>query len=158
MTQLKKISSGCEFDNLQDSLIKDIIVCGTKDNSLHERLLQEFNLTLSKEITASHAAEETRKYAREILRSQPTADINKIFKKKLNKSRTQETLYKKYTFCGSSYPRGKCPASGKLCLFSNKKNHFKVYCPRFGKKVHEIEKDESDQPSGQSDYEFFIEI
>ena len=35
----KKLSSECEFDNLQDSLIKDMIVCGTKDNLLLERLL-----------------------------------------------------------------------------------------------------------------------
>ena len=36
-------------------------------------------------ISAGHAAEETRKYAHEILRSRPTADIDKS-KKKLNKS------------------------------------------------------------------------
>ena len=63
-----------------------MIVCGTKDNSLRERLLRECDLTLSKAISAGHAAEETRKHAREILRSQPSADIDKIFKKKLNKS------------------------------------------------------------------------
>ena len=47
------------------------------------------------------SAEDTYKHAREILRSQPTADIDKIFKKKLNKStyntRNQNTrdFYKK---------------------------------------------------------------
>ena len=100
VTELKKLSSKCEFDNLQDSLIKDMIVCGTKDNSLYERLLGECDLTLSKAISAGHAAEETRKHTREILRSQPSADIDKIFKKKLNKSNhnthNQNTrLYKK---------------------------------------------------------------
>ena len=63
-----------------------MIVCGTKDNSLRERLLRECDLTLSKAISAGHAAEETRKHAHKFLRSQPTADIDKIFKKKLNKS------------------------------------------------------------------------
>ena len=29
LAKLKKVSSECEFDNLQDSLIKDMIVCGT---------------------------------------------------------------------------------------------------------------------------------
>ena len=86
VTELKKLSSKCEFDTLQDSLIKDMIVCGTKDNSLRERLLRECDLTLSKAISAGHAAEETRKHAHKILRSQPTADIDKIFKKKPNKS------------------------------------------------------------------------
>ena len=63
-----------------------MIVCGTKENSLRERLLQEQDLTLSKAISAGQAAEETRKYAPKILRSQPSVNIHKIFKKKLNKS------------------------------------------------------------------------
>ena len=130
---------------------------------LVKRLLPECDLTLPKAISTGHAAEETRKHVREILRSQPTADIGKIFKKKLNKSshniRNQNTrdFMKKCKFCDSSYSRGKCPAYGKVCYVCNKKNHFKVFCPRFGKRVHEIEKDESDEPSDQSDYEFFIE-
>ena len=81
MTELKNLSSKCELDNLQDSLIKYVIVCGTNDNSLHETLLREYDLTLSKAIT-----EETRQHAREVLRSQSFADIDKIFKKKLSKS------------------------------------------------------------------------
>ena len=45
----------------------------------------------------------------------------------------------------------------KCVIFAIKKNHFKVCCPRVGKKVHEIEKDKTDEPSHQSNYEFFIE-
>ena len=110
VTELKKLSSECEFDNLQDSLIKDMIVCGTKDNSLRERLLRECDLTLSKAISAGHAAEETRKHAREILRSQPSADVDKIFKKKLNKSnhnshnQKPRDFIKRCKFCDSSHP------------------------------------------------------
>ena len=110
VTELKKLSSECEFDNLQDSLIKDMIVCGTKDNSLHEKLLRECNLTLSKAINAGLAAEETRKHACKILRSQPTANIDKIFKKKLNKSdhntcnQNTRDFIKKCKFCDSSHP------------------------------------------------------
>ena len=66
VTELKKLSSECEFETLHDSLIKDMIVCGTNDNSLRERLLLESQLTLPKAISAGHAAEETRKHAREI--------------------------------------------------------------------------------------------
>ena len=40
-----------------------MIVCGTNDNSLIERLLRESELTLPKAIAAGHAAEETRKHA-----------------------------------------------------------------------------------------------
>ena len=153
VTELKKLISKYEFDNLQNSLIKDVIVYGTRDKSLGKRLLR----------SKGHAAEETRKYAREILRCQLTVDIDKIFKKELNKSshntRNQNTrdFIKKCKFCSSSHLRGKWSAYGKACHIFIKKNHFKVCCPRVGKKVHEIEKDESDEPSDQSNYEFFIE-
>ena len=52
---------------------------------LCERPLRECNLTLPKAISAGHAAEETHKHVLpEILTSQPTADIDKTFKKKHN--------------------------------------------------------------------------
>ena len=76
VTELKKLSSECEFETLHDSLIKDMIVCGTNDNYLRERLLLESELTLPKAISAVHAAEETRKHAREILKSNGTIDLH----------------------------------------------------------------------------------
>ena len=71
-------------------------------------------------------------------------------------TRTQEFI-KKCKFCSSSHPQGKRPADGKVCHVGNKKNHFKVCYPCVGKKVHEIEKDDSDEPSDQGDYDFFFE-
>ena len=40
----------CEFGTLQDSLIKDRIVCGIDDKSIRERLLRDSDLTLEKAI------------------------------------------------------------------------------------------------------------
>ena len=119
VTELKKLSSKYEFDNVQDSLIKDMIVCGTKDILLRERLLWECDLTLSKAISACHAAEETCKHAHKIQRSQPSANTYKILKKKHSKS--NHNTYNQNT------------------------------------REHEIEKDESDEHSDQSNYEFFVE-
>ena len=51
-----------------------------------KRLLRECDLTLSEAISADYDIEETRQHSREILRSPPTANINNIFKSKLNKS------------------------------------------------------------------------
>ena len=82
VTKLKKLSAECEFKNLQDSLIKDMIVCGT--NAFHERLLRESDLTLSSAISAGHAAEKTRKHACKILQSQSATNLHKI--NKLRKS------------------------------------------------------------------------
>ena len=46
--------------------------------SIRESFLRECDFTLSKAISAGHDAEETRKHARKILRSQLIADIDKI--------------------------------------------------------------------------------
>ena len=65
--------------------------------------------TLFKAISTGHAAEETRKHAREILKSQPTANIDKIFKKNLNKSshnthnQNIRDFIKNCKFCYSSH-------------------------------------------------------
>ena len=64
-----------------------MIVCGTNDNAFRERLLRESDLTLSRAISAGHAAEETRKNTREILQFQLAADLHKIHK--LRKPRHQ---------------------------------------------------------------------
>ena len=79
--------------------------------------------------TSLCSAEKTRKHAREILRSQPNVDTDKIFKGKLNKSSHN--------------------------THNQNKRDFVNFLPHAGKKVHEIEKDESDEPSDQSDYDFF---
>ena len=55
-----------------------MIVCGTNDNFLRERLLHESELTLPKEISVGHAAEETRKHTHEILKSNEAIDLHKI--------------------------------------------------------------------------------
>ena len=157
---MKTLSPECEFENLRDSLIKDMIVCGTNHDAFREKLLRESGFTLSRGISAGHAAEETRKHAREILQLQSSADLHKI--NKLHKPRHQvpneksKEIIKKCKFCNGSHPRGKCPAYGKSCLNCNRKNHFKVCCPRNRKKVHEIGQIETDCEES-SDLEFFVE-
>ena len=42
-------------------------------------------------------------------------------------------------------------------MLAIKRTIFKIFCQRVIEKVHEIEKDESDEPSDQSSFEYFIE-
>ena len=109
VTESKNLISKCEVDNLQDSLIKNMILWGTRDNSLHERILWRCNTTLLKVISADHATEKAHEHARKILRSQLTANINKIFKTKFIKSshsppnQKPRDFIKKCKFCNSSH-------------------------------------------------------
>ena len=85
-TEFKKLSSKCEFDKLKYSLIKDMVVCGTFVKDLFEnatslcpkQLVQA--MLLRKPISMPIPPPPSL----EILTSQPTADIDKTFKKKLN--------------------------------------------------------------------------
>ena len=138
ITELKKLTAEYKLENLWDSLIKDIIIYSTNDNAFRERSLRESGLTLSRAISTGHAAQKTRKHALEILQSQSATDLHKI--NKLRKPRHQapneksKDIIKKCKFFNGSHPRGKCPAYEKSCLNCNRKNHFKVCCPRNQKK------------------------
>ena len=49
LTRLKKHSKKCEFGTLQDSLVKERLVCGIIENMTRERQLREEDLTLEKQ-------------------------------------------------------------------------------------------------------------
>ena len=89
-------------------------------------------LPLSVTFNADHAAEETHKHAHEVLRSQPTGNIDKIFKKQLNKSNhntcNQNTrdFIKKCKFCDSSHPL--VVMLSKFVMFAIKRV-FSNFCP-----------------------------
>ena len=156
----KMWSSECEFEALHDPLAKDMIVCCTNDNSWRESLLWESDLSLPKAVFAGHAAEETRKHAREILKSNETIDLHKISKH--SKSRVQTSaqandIIKKCKFCKDSHHRVKYSAYGKVYHNCNSKKHFKKCCPHKRKTFHEIEQTEAESPS-TDEYEFFLDM
>ena len=80
MIQLKKLSSDCEFGELKNSLIKDIVVIGVTDDSLRERVLREPNLTLERAIALGKSAEQTKIHAKEVKQEAETYGI-KLSKK-----------------------------------------------------------------------------
>lgn len=57
VTALKLLSQRCEFEQLEDSLVRDKIVCGVADSALRDRLLRADDLTLEKAIKICQANE-----------------------------------------------------------------------------------------------------
>ena len=57
VTELKQKASLCEFGELKDSLIRDRIVCGIRNDTVRARLLRERELTLQSAIDICMAAE-----------------------------------------------------------------------------------------------------
>jgi len=57
VADLHKLSSTCQFETLEDSLIRDRIVVGIRDEPTRRRLQQQKKLTLSEAIDACKASE-----------------------------------------------------------------------------------------------------
>ena len=167
VTELKKRSADCEFSQLRDSLIRDIVICGIIDNRLRERLLREPDLSLEKTLQLGHAAEETKRHIKELQKQNETkAFVDGVKKKHSAKSKPKFTssssgydksFIKNCKFCASSHKRGNCNACGKKCRNCSKLNHFAKCCPSSSKTVKHVECNSSDSDEDYAaDNTFFV--
>ena len=74
VTELKLLASTCNYGTLNDSLIRDRIVCGISNSGLRERLLRTPDLTLDKTMQMGRAAELTKERIKAL--ENPTAASN----------------------------------------------------------------------------------
>ena len=152
-TELRTLSAECEFENLIDSLIKDMIICGVNDKALRERMLRERKIDLKKAIELGQAAEQTKQHAKQ-LSNQMNRSLNKMTRcSKESKKQSvaaaapgdteekqhkhdRSRMIKHCKFCTGNHPRGHCAAFGQKCNKCHQNNHFAKCCT---KKVGEIE-------------------
>lgn len=134
LSKLRKLSKTCQYQHLQDELIKDRIVVGVKDNSVRKRLLQEENLTLRKCVDICRSAESTTAKLKTIVGAS-VEDVHAVGKSKLAgkhrntpNSSHKHTTYRKCKYCGQMCEKGKCPAFGKKCSNCLRYNHFSSEC------------------------------
>jgi hypothetical protein len=167
-TELKMLSKDCNFATLRDSLIRDRIVCGIKDNQLRERLLRVADLTLDKCVKDCQASELSKLQMKTLDKDTPSTLVHAVSSrghggarpkhhnayqtkrdspkihdsstqsKKMSQSANAQILACK--FCGGQHERNrsKCPAYGKTCSNCKRRNHFAKVCRR-GNSVHQIE-------------------
>lgn len=135
--QLKRLSSDCEFGELKDSLIRDTIIIGIRDERLKERMLREPDLDLSKALLLGNSAEQTRNHVKEL--KQEVAEIDSIKKTPSNNRNIDRPIIENCRYCGGSHRRGSCPAYGQTCNKCKKSNHFAKVCQAKPKRVETIE-------------------
>ncbi|CAK1583539.1 unnamed protein product [Parnassius mnemosyne] len=70
---LQKLAQTCDFGALNDGLIKDRLICGVSNSVIRERLLREYDLTLSKALEICRVAIVSRVYADNIKQEQLSA-------------------------------------------------------------------------------------
>ena len=70
LTELKLIAKNCSFGELENQLIQERIVCGTKSEEVRQRLLRVEELSLDKAISVCRAEEESKKSAQYLAEGQ----------------------------------------------------------------------------------------
>ncbi|XP_046864316.1 uncharacterized protein K02A2.6-like [Xenia sp. Carnegie-2017] len=147
VTELKRRSAQCEFGDLRESHIRDMIVIGVSDNPLRERLLRTETLTLENAIKIGQASEATKQQAMTLSRPHTgnQNNVNELRTKSNNTRRPrQQSAYTSASsqarsnckYCGEIHQRGKCPAYGKTCSKCHKLNHFASVCLSTSRSVH----------------------
>ncbi|UYV69528.1 K02A2.6-like [Cordylochernes scorpioides] len=128
ITELKGLSTSCEFESQKDSLIRDRIVYGIQDKALQERLLREPNLTLLKAIEMCKTDEISKQQIKIMQNNQNICQIRKYEKKHSPKQNQESEKEFKCQRCGKSHRAKNCPAWGKRCSKCKKMNHFAAFC------------------------------
>lgn len=143
MTDLKKLSQNCNFDEIKDSLIRDRIVCEICEIRVRDRLLRETHLNLNKCINICKASELVKLQFKQLL-EESVVNVH-LTKKKFEKRkelRKNDNIVNNCKYCGLNHMRNKCPAYRKMCRKCNKYNHFEKMCKFKKMEVVEKENDE----------------
>ena len=148
ITELRMLAQTCNFCTcLNDSLIRDRIVLGVRDNEIRKRLLQKKKLSLSECIDMCLASEVTKTQLKALDKqgSEETIHDVKQAKKawrkrdKPDRPRQRSEEAKRDTankssrpcrYCGRTHKVGRehCPVWGKFCAECGKKNQFADVC------------------------------
>ena len=126
VTALRTLAKTCNFGILEDSLIRDRIVIGVKDNQARKKLLQVSKLTLKECIDICRSYETTSHQLKEINQEevhalQPSRDKNPD-------PPIKREIQCKFCTKTHAWNKLKCPAWGKTCSSCGMRNHFAVAC------------------------------
>lgn len=172
VTALKNLSLNCEFGSLREDLVKDIFICGLRENLrfIKEKLLNEENIKLEKAVQTAKLLETSRLQALQLdhVASTSTTFVGALSSKSHeSQTKGQKMTYKKNFYskqqshndnkkdkkknktqicrrCGQVH-KYRCPAQGVICKKCKKPNHFAKMCNK--KKINAIEVESDDQKS-----------
>ena len=159
VTDLRSKARSCEYAQLCDSLIKDRIVVGIRDDHVRAKLLRTTDLDLPKAIDICRAAEASRTQLDKLnTQTQAECAVNEIKREReKNQQTSPATPYRQNTiqdckYCGRDHQKGKCQAYGQKCKNCGKMNHFANKCMsktasyRTRKPVHRLEEQSESDP------------
>ena len=141
--EVRRMARTCRFDGVEESMIRDRIVVGIRDDATRRKLLQVRDLTLIKAIDICKASEAAGRQ----LKAMASADeIQAINSSKRSTGRTKDrensrgrgdssrgrdkSTTRRCKYCDRQHEMTKeaCPAFGKICRRCSKKHHFESVC------------------------------
>ncbi len=153
-TRLRTLAKKCEFHD-DDVEIKRQIISGTTNTRLRRKSIER-SLNLDRLLKTARAMETADEQSLEMEQQTSHAmQHRKSGQRRRPVNRTADAESKtnhksKCGLCGGNYPHsGKCPASGKICNYCEKPNHFANVCrskERETSKQHKKSKPEKYQP------------
>lgn len=134
IADLKEKAKTCNFGDLSDSLIRDMVILDVKDKHLRKILFQEKDLDLPKltllykqfELSTEKMKEVTKKVAAEKLDTKKTGPEKSDAKPKDSSSEKKPSNV--CWRCGISHPPKVCPAFKATCDKCNERGHFTQRC------------------------------
>ena len=130
---LKRLIRTCDFGELQDSILRDRIVCGLRDETTRRKLLVTRKLDLKKAIDVCKADETASQQLRTMSKATEQVNVARVSKREgrnRNRKRSQSrewnhdasksrdgTAASRCTNCSSKYhdDTKRCPAKGQTC-------------------------------------------
>ena len=150
--ELKKLAKSCEFGELTNSLIKDRMIIGMKDDALRQIFLQE---STDRELSAEKVVEATK--IKEISKTQmhhikhrSNEDVNFVHTKNIEKQHKYSNNYKiddkvknsygnrKCSRCDLKHEPRQCRAYNTKCNLCNKTGHWAKCCRNKKFNVNEL--------------------
>jgi hypothetical protein len=145
VADLRRLAKSCEFGTLEDSIIRDRIVIGIRDDPTRRKLLQTRKLDLNQAIDIGKASEVATKQLKdmstpdEIKRvdtTQQRASRQRGQSRHRPDQRNRQDGSRDYSknrrcqYCDRVHEPSKkaCKAYGETCKLCSKKNHFAVVC------------------------------
>ena len=142
VSALRMLVKSCNFAALKESLLRDRIVMGIRDDATRRKLLQTRQLDLKMTIDICRANESSSRQVREM---RATDDVQKLHSSRKpqpvdvgtqnvpRRSKPQQRASQptaKCKFCGQEHKFQKelCPAFGRTCKKCKKPNHFADMC------------------------------
>jgi hypothetical protein len=126
LADIRRLALTCKFCNdCEESMVRDRVVLGVRDDDTREALLKERGLKLKTCIDICRAAQSASVNNR-AMRSEAVARVSDREKPR-RKGKMQECK-----FCGKAHPMklSECPAYGKDCAKCGEKDHFAIKCTK----------------------------